>query len=156
VALVVAKVTGALHGDDPRQKVYARCPDTVTENRDRPCLGSDQWEDSLMAGETYRQRDVRIAHCKTLCYSCPVRNDCLMWALTEPDPAQWHIAGGLTTKERRKLRNPLPPMIRHGWEPGYRQHLRRGEEPCGPCRDAFNAGARDRAARNGQRLRRAC
>lgn len=41
-----------------------------------------------------------IAYAKTLCATCPVRTDCLAWALTVPDPARDLIAGGLTPAER--------------------------------------------------------
>ena len=37
---------------------------------------------------------------------------------------------------------------RHGTTAGYAAHLRRGERPCGPCRDAKNAY--NRALVNGE------
>lgn len=41
---------------------------------------------------------------KAICAVCPVLDECRAWALTEPDPAVSHIAGGLHPEERRRLR----------------------------------------------------
>lgn len=46
--------------------------------------------------------DWQIARAKRICSSCPVRNDCLAYAV---DTAQkYGIWGGLTELERRRLR----------------------------------------------------
>jgi hypothetical protein len=39
-----------------------------------------------------------------ICLTCPVITECRSWALTTPDPAFDHVAGGLTPWERRKIR----------------------------------------------------
>jgi hypothetical protein len=36
-----------------------------------------------------------------VCRTCPVLEPCRTWALTEPDPAVGHVAGGLTPRDRR-------------------------------------------------------
>ena len=41
----------------------------------------------------------------------------------------------------------------HGTRPGYYVHRRRGEDPCGPCREAINAYMRENRAKNGRRNR---
>lgn len=41
---------------------------------------------------------------KAICRACPVLDECRAWALTEPDPAFQHIAGGLHPIERSRLR----------------------------------------------------
>lgn len=41
---------------------------------------------------------------KAVCAVCPVVDECRRWALTEPDPAFMHIAGGLHPSERARLR----------------------------------------------------
>jgi WhiB family redox-sensing transcriptional regulator len=46
----------------------------------------------------------RIATCRHICHHCPVLNECREWALTTPDPATEHMAGGLTPRERQRIR----------------------------------------------------
>lgn len=41
------------------------------------------------------------------------------------------------------------PVREHGVHSGYMQHLRRGEEPCGPCRDAKRVYDRGRRTAGG-------
>ena len=40
--------------------------------------------------------------CKALCHSCPVKEECLQWALEADD--RFAICGGYTYKERRALK----------------------------------------------------
>lgn len=44
---------------------------------------------------------------KEICGTCVVIEPCRDWALTTPDPAVDHIAGGLTPAERQQLRRNL-------------------------------------------------
>ena len=44
--------------------------------------------------------EIRAA--KTICAACPLRTDCLDWAMTSNDP--YSIAGGLTPGQRYRLR----------------------------------------------------
>ena len=46
----------------------------------------------------------KIAEAKAICRRCPVLEQCRDWALTDPDPAEAMIAGGLTFDERVVLR----------------------------------------------------
>lgn len=41
---------------------------------------------------------------KTICRACPVLEPCREWAMSEPDPAFMHIAGGLHPIERARMR----------------------------------------------------
>ena len=78
------------------------------------------------------------------------------------DPAiRDKIVEGLTaawadpdTKERRKraLRKP----IRHGTVLGYKQHLRRGEQACEPCKAANAERSRRKAERHLDDIREVC
>lgn len=43
----------------------------------------------------------QIAAAKTICARCPVRTDCLEWALAHADGGVW---GGLDENERRRLK----------------------------------------------------
>ena len=49
--------------------------------------------------------DHRARRARNLCNSCPVLTPCREWALQDPDPVPMHVAGGLTVRERRRLRN---------------------------------------------------
>ena len=51
-----------------------------------------------------RRIEELAAEGKQLCRTCKVINPCLDWALTTPDPATDHIAGGLTPHERQHQR----------------------------------------------------
>lgn len=37
---------------------------------------------------------------RQVCLRCPVVDECRAWALTDPDPAFGHMAGGMTPRER--------------------------------------------------------
>lgn len=43
-------------------------------------------------------------HAKAICRECPVREECLLWAIVYLPQG---VAGGLTARERRKLRKRL-------------------------------------------------
>ena len=67
---------------------------------------------------------------REVCKVCPVREDCLEYALrTHSRYGMW---GGLTPKERVGLYDNRT----HGSRGAYHYHLRLGEEPCNPCREA--------------------
>jgi hypothetical protein len=42
-----------------------------------------------------------------LCAGCPVEDHCYQWAMTDPDPAEGLVAGGLTPLERDSLRRGI-------------------------------------------------
>lgn len=64
---------------------------------------------------------------RTICHGCPVRDDCLAWALTDPDPAHDMIAGGFTPGERHACR-PRGPRVPLELPEG---HVPRRCETCG-------------------------
>jgi len=43
---------------------------------------------------------VMEAHALATCASCPVLEPCQTWALSSPDPAVDHVAGGMTPRQR--------------------------------------------------------
>lgn len=53
------------------------------------------------AGERERERTLRERVAKSICYQCPVRTDCLEYALADPQKGVW---GGLNHDERTKAR----------------------------------------------------
>jgi hypothetical protein len=64
----------------------------------------------------------------------------LEFALETP---QFHgVWGGMSERERlrigrqRRRVRVATPIKEHGTDAGYAAHIRRGEEACGPCRDA--------------------
>lgn len=99
-----------------------------------------------------------------VCDTCTVRAECLAHALNAGEATG--IWGGMQERQRRNLRNGrpfiirtvsgpkrMPPAtvpskrampIRHGTAPGFQQHLRRDEDPCQACRDAYNKHAYQR------------
>lgn len=100
---------------------------------------------------------------KLLCAVCPVRQECLDWALA--NDVRHGVWGGLSERERRRLRQdraaeappapapePAPKKPRSpvqcGTRGGYRKHRQNGEQACDPCRQA-NAAADNRLRRTG-------
>lgn len=74
-----------------------------------------------------------------VCKGCPVKADCLEWAVTHDESGLW---AGTTTKERalmRKERGLRRPMISQidvqpcGTEAAYQRHRRSGEPACESC-----------------------
>lgn len=47
---------------------------------------------------------------KTICRACPVRDACLQWALEHDE--RFGVWGGLSERERRRLRPPAPREVR--------------------------------------------
>ena len=98
------------------------------------CIGTDP--ELFFPG---RGDDTRAA--KAICATCPVRAECLAYALD--NDIKFGIFGGKSERERRRLRGgmrdrcrPLAP-IDHGTTRGYLQHRRRHLEPCQACREAY-------------------
>ena len=50
-------------------------------------------------------RDPNVVRAKVICSTCPVISHCRFWAVIDALPSG--IAGGMTVKERRKLRRSL-------------------------------------------------
>lgn len=79
------------------------------------------------------------------CNNCPVKKDCLNYAVTEQiDHGIW---GGMTPGQRRNAKGKWgrpTGLIEHGTYNGYRMHHRHGNLPvCEPCRLANNHYAAD-------------
>lgn len=72
-------------------------------------------------------------HAKALCESCPVKRECLDYALAERIVEG--VWGGFSETERRARGGRRKP-IEHGTYAGYRMHLRRGELACADCLEA--------------------
>jgi WhiB family redox-sensing transcriptional regulator len=97
---------------------------------------------------------------KALCSPCPVRAECLAYALQFEGElhaeSRFGVFGGKTPSERAKLR-PRPPQKaipvarpECGQNKGYRRHMREREQACEPCRRAHAAHmATERATRGG-------
>lgn len=78
-----------------------------------------------------------------ICQECPVKDECLDWALQNEDYGIW---GGTTPTQRKKLRagtgmRLVAPEIAVTISPcgtpaGYAAHRRRGEVACQACREA--------------------
>lgn len=41
---------------------------------------------------------------KRICRGCDIRDECLEWALTNPDLAAYGVWGGMSERQRRRLR----------------------------------------------------
>ena len=94
----------------------------------------------------FPERGQEVERAKTICYTCPVRLDCLNYALNIPGIVG--IWGGTSGKERRDIGKPnRPKPIRHGTTTGYHQHLARKEAACTACLQANREATRRRAAR---------
>ena len=73
----------------------------------------------------------RATAAKALCASCPVRQTCLDYALT--NGIGHGVWGGLNETERAKLRKAERARIDHGTVSGYSAHRKRGEAACPEC-----------------------
>jgi hypothetical protein len=86
---------------------------------------------------------------KLICAGCDHRAECLEYALDvcDPDGASG-VYGGLSPVERRGMRSSRPNLTAPacGTTAAYQRHIRRGEEPCEPCRKARRDDKRLREA----------
>jgi WhiB family redox-sensing transcriptional regulator len=84
---------------------------------------------------------------KRICMACPVRQQCLDYALAQPELTG--IWGGTSHRQREKIRwaSPTPGkqrVARCGTESGYTRHRRWGEDPCDACKAAHALAWRER------------
>jgi WhiB family redox-sensing transcriptional regulator len=85
----------------------------------------------------FPERGESLAAAKAVCAECPVRAECLGWALTEGE--KFGVWGGQSEKERGRIRRAMPPADRRprsqcGTDEGWRDGC-----GCGACRAAHNA-----------------
>ena len=87
---------------------------------------------------------------KNICNTCPVRQQCLDYALEIPNCVG--IWGGTSGRQRREIRNTATGKkqkpIKHGTPVGYQQHRRRNEPACASCRKANTRATQQRNNRN--------
>lgn len=81
---------------------------------------------------------------KRVCLDCPVRAQCLQYAL---DNNELHgVWGGLTERERRRVKRgeqvPVLALKPCGTTGAFQRHVRDGETPCEACRQAKNDTSR--------------
>ena len=121
----------------------------------------------LPAEQFHPKRGAATAHLKQLCSTCPVRHDCLDYAMINGE--KYGIWGGKSERQRRALRKgsdtttaadgtivkpvALVDATKCGTQAGYQQHHRHGTDPCEPCIDAHRAYMRNykRDQRDAQR-----
>jgi WhiB family redox-sensing transcriptional regulator len=85
---------------------------------------------------TERGADAETA--KAVCVTCPVKAECLAYALTSPTILG--VWGGTSGRERRTMRRATARKpITHGTPGGYDTHRKRGETPCPACTQAKSA-----------------
>jgi len=87
----------------------------------------------------FPQRHESVERGKAICAGCPVRAECLDYALTTRQT--FGIWGGTSERQRREMRRELKALrpIRHGTEGGHSAHRRRGIPACDACLAAHSA-----------------
>ena len=77
---------------------------------DAACRGRRMWYTTLQAHHAHVTAPDRAMEVEALaiCAQCPVLDECRAWALTSPDPAIDHVAGGMTPRQRYKWRKAHP------------------------------------------------
>jgi WhiB family redox-sensing transcriptional regulator len=103
----------------------------------------------------FPERGAATREAKAVCATCPVREECLEYALEHGE--KFGIWGGKSERERRQIRRERgisKPRGRHlkpcGTPAAYQRHLNRGEPTCAACRAAIVEKQRQqRAQRRG-------
>jgi len=117
------------------------------------------WSKAKCVGKTklfFDDRNRSQMHAKMICAECPIKANCLKWALVHREA--WGIWAGLDYHELRILSVSLgyqPPNrkeVEHGTERGWAWHRRqktkdKSHVTCQPCIDAYNSATRIRVAR---------
>lgn len=89
-----------------------------------------------------------------ICAECPVRIECLEYAVTDPSRLDG-IWGGLSVNQRRQIRSRRGIRTRVigntlemcGTPAGAARHRRAGEKPCSRCRESENRRIQDHKER---------
>jgi len=117
------------------------------------------WDKARCRGLTnlfFSEKETDITLAKDICFSCPVRQECLTKALENGEA--WGIWGGYDYQELRiiaPMRGFHPPnrkAVEHGTERGAAWHRRRNEPMCAECLPAYNKGAAERMRNYRKRL----
>jgi WhiB family redox-sensing transcriptional regulator len=110
-------------------------------------IGGDLWFADKGQADDY-------AEAKKICLRCPIRLQCLEFALDNDE--RYGVWGGLSWTERRdearkrrngRQRRSQPqerPFGEHGTTAGCKRHYLRGEKPCVACRTAYNWARNER------------
>ena len=80
--------------------------------REAVCRGMDSGSFFSPDGESGKPRRMREQAAKAICRSCPVRKECLDWALGKPET--YGVWGGTTEEERRNIlagSRPVPSQV---------------------------------------------
>lgn len=81
---------------------YLALAEAIREHGEPPCATTDP---ELYYPPKGLQASVEIRMAKNLCEGCPVKSECLTYALEANEP--YGIWGGLTANERTRLRRKL-------------------------------------------------
>ena len=127
------------------------------------------WDKAKCIGQTelfFDERPVYVESAKQICQGCPIKQDCLTWALEHRE--SYGVWGGQTYDELRITASLLgykpasrQEEVQHGTRQGYDWHKRTntpikeddtGIDICG-CRTAARSEARLRMAKYRARLR---
>ena len=109
------------------------------------------WTRARCLGKTdlfFSEKEKEIKLAKDICFSCPLRRDCLVRALEGGEA--WGIWGGHDYQELRLIAPAMgyePPnrkTVEHGTERGAAWHRRRKESMCNDCLLAYNNGTAER------------
>ena len=111
----------------------------------------------------FSERPQLIQRAKDTCESCPIRQDCLRWALEHREA--YGVWGGTDYNERRLLAVSLgydPPSRdepEHGTEADWAWHRRQKQtnpehQTCDPCLEAYNREVRARMSKYRKKKRR--
>lgn len=96
-------------------------------------------------GVFFPQRGESTRDAKAICDGCPVREACLEHALVNGE--RFGVWGGLSERQRRRLRRWRITIAACGTESGYYRHVKRLREvPCADCVRAHRDAERVRYA----------
>ena len=93
------------------------------------------WNDGFIEPITCEMGVARQRACQKICRTCPVFQQCYDWVTeSDPDPLPYAYAAGLTSRQRKRLRqgHEIHPIYQHGTLDRYDVYNCR----CSPCRAA--------------------
>lgn len=83
-------------------------------------LPDDDWMREAVCTQTdveafFPEGGSSAALARRVCLGCPVRSDCLKWAMDTDE--RYGVLGGMTERERARLRNGINPLRRGARKP---------------------------------------